>query len=89
MGIVTWVILGIVAGYFASRVMSARDGGLLQFLMVLGIAGAMIGGFSASYFGMGDLQTFSLYGSLFAAFGAAVALVGSGLLLLALGGAGR
>lgn len=89
MGIVTWVVLGLIAGYFASMFMSASDGGLLQLAMGIGIAGAIVGGFSASFFGMGDLSTFSLYGSLFAAVGAVALLFTSLMLLIVLGDSRR
>jgi uncharacterized membrane protein YeaQ/YmgE (transglycosylase-associated protein family) len=85
LGIVTWIVLGIVAGYLASKFMSSSDGGLLQLLMLIGIGGAIVGGFGASYFGMGDLRTFTLFASLFVACGAIGVLFGSGMLLLAFG----
>lgn len=47
MGLLAWIVVGLVAGYLASRVMKGRGSGLVGDL-VLGVVGALLGGFLAS-----------------------------------------
>ena len=47
MGLLAWVVVGLVAGWLASRVMKGRGSGLIGDL-VLGVVGALLGGFLAS-----------------------------------------
>ena len=45
MGIIAWIVLGAIAGFIASELMDAREG--LFMMIVLGIVGAVVGGFVA------------------------------------------
>ncbi|MFK7975937.1 MAG: GlsB/YeaQ/YmgE family stress response membrane protein, partial [Halioglobus sp.] len=45
MGILAWIVLGLVAGALAKLIMPGKDGGGWLMTMVLGIAGAFVGGF--------------------------------------------
>jgi uncharacterized membrane protein YeaQ/YmgE (transglycosylase-associated protein family) len=47
MGLLAWIVVGLVAGFLASRVMKGRGSGLIGDL-VLGVVGALLGGFLAS-----------------------------------------
>jgi uncharacterized membrane protein YeaQ/YmgE (transglycosylase-associated protein family) len=47
MGILAWILVGLVAGWLADTMMKGRGRGVL-FSMVLGIIGALVGGFLAS-----------------------------------------
>ena len=47
MGLLAWIVVGLVAGWLASRVMKGRGSGLIGDL-VLGVVGALLGGFLAS-----------------------------------------
>ena len=47
MGLLAWIVVGLVAGFLASQVMKGRGSGLLGDL-VLGVVGALLGGFLAS-----------------------------------------
>ena len=47
MGILAWVVVGLVAGWLASKVMKGRGSGLVGD-RVLGVVGALLGGFLAS-----------------------------------------
>ncbi|MGH7903172.1 MAG: GlsB/YeaQ/YmgE family stress response membrane protein [Candidatus Dormibacteraceae bacterium] len=49
--IIVWVIVGLVAGFLASRVMLGHSLGFLADIVV-GIIGAVVGGFLADYFGV-------------------------------------
>lgn len=53
MGILSWVVLGIVAGALAKWLMPGKDGGGLLATMALGIAGAFVGGYLGSFMGVG------------------------------------
>lgn len=54
MGILSWIIVGLIAGWLAGLVMRGRGYGLLT-NMLLGIVGALLGGFLAgSLFGVAD-----------------------------------
>ena len=71
--IILWLILGGVAGWLASLVMDtdASMGAVAN--IIVGIVGALIGGFLVSLFGV-SVQTFSLAGLLVAVLGAIVLL---------------
>ncbi len=55
MGIFSWIILGIVAGALAKLLMPGKDGGGIFITMVLGIAGAFVGGWIGALFGLGSV----------------------------------
>lgn len=58
MGILGWIVLGLIAGAIAKLIMPGDDPGGIIVTMLLGIVGAVIGGFIGSrIFGIG-LQTF-------------------------------
>jgi uncharacterized membrane protein YeaQ/YmgE (transglycosylase-associated protein family) len=71
----TWLIVGAIAGWLAGRVMgTSRQQGLLLDIVV-GIAGALIGGFLFSQFGADGATGFNIW-SIFVAFTGAVVLLG-------------
>ena len=45
MGIISWIILGLIAGVLAKWIMPGRDPGNIIITILLGIAGAIVGGF--------------------------------------------
>ncbi len=47
MGLLAWIVVGLIAGFLASQVMKGRGSGLIGDL-VLGVVGALLGGFLAS-----------------------------------------
>lgn len=57
MGIISWIILGLIAGALAKLIMPGSQGGGIIVTMVLGIVGALLGGFLGSLIGIGDLQS--------------------------------
>ena len=69
MSIIAWIVLGLIAGFIASKLVN-RQGEGIMLDVVLGIAGAFVGGFLFSLFGASGVTGFNLY-SVF------VALVGS------------
>ena len=60
MSILGWLVLGIIAGFIASRIVGARGQGLLLDI-VLGVAGAFVGGALFSAFGAEGITGFDLY----------------------------
>ena len=76
MGILTWIVLGLVAGAIAKLLMPGRDPGGWIVTMLLGVAGAFLGGFiGRAIWGSGGVDGFNL-GSI------GLAVLGSFVLLL-------
>jgi uncharacterized membrane protein YeaQ/YmgE (transglycosylase-associated protein family) len=72
-GIIAWLIVGLVAGWLAGKVMRGRGYGVIGDI-VLGIIGAFLGGFLFSFFLPGSSA--GLIGSMVVAFVGAVIVVG-------------
>jgi uncharacterized membrane protein YeaQ/YmgE (transglycosylase-associated protein family) len=53
-GIIGWILLGFLAGVIAKALMPGEERGGCIITTLLGIAGALLGGFLASIFGLGD-----------------------------------
>lgn len=70
MGLILWIVFGAIAGWIASLVMKS-DGSLL-WDVVVGIVGAVIGGFVMSLLGQGGVEGFNLYSFLVAILGACI-----------------
>jgi uncharacterized membrane protein YeaQ/YmgE (transglycosylase-associated protein family) len=70
MGILLWVVFGVVAGSVAKLVMPGPDRLGIIGTMLLGITGAVLGGFIGTSFGYGTAVGFDLRGLLMAIFGA-------------------
>ena len=54
MGIIGWILLGFLAGLISKALMPGEERGGCIVTTLLGIAGALLGGFLASIFGLGD-----------------------------------
>ena len=74
MGILSWIILGLVVGALAKFIMPGNDPGGLIVTTLIGIAGAFVGGFIGSFFGIGGVSGFNLM-SLLVALGGALLLL--------------
>ena len=75
MGIIAWIIFGLIAGVIAKLIMPGRDGGGFILTCILGIVGAVVGGWLATTFGLGGSVTgFNLHSFLVAVVGAIVVL---------------
>ncbi|ECH2877536.1 GlsB/YeaQ/YmgE family stress response membrane protein [Salmonella enterica] len=76
MGIIAWIIFGLIAGVIARLLMPGRDGGGFILTCILGIVGAVVGGWLATMFGIGgSISGFNLHSFLVAVVGAIVVLV--------------
>ncbi len=60
MGIISWIILGLIVGALAKWIMPGTDPGGYIVTIVLGIAGAMIGGFVGTSLGLGAVTGLNL-----------------------------
>jgi len=74
MSIFAWIILGLVAGFIGSKIVNKRGEGLLLDL-VLGIVGAIAGGWLFNTFGASGVTGLNLYSLMVAVVGAIVVLV--------------
>ncbi len=75
MSIIAWLILGLVAGFIASKIVNKRGEGVVLDI-VLGVVGAVVGGFIFThFFGAGGVDGFNLYSMFVAVVGAVIVLV--------------
>jgi len=49
MGIIAWIVLGLIVGAIAKMIMPGRDGGGIILTIVLGVVGAFVGGIIGKY----------------------------------------
>ncbi|NYY74114.1 GlsB/YeaQ/YmgE family stress response membrane protein [Escherichia coli] len=62
MGIIARIIFGLIAGIIAKLIMPGRDGGGFFLTCILGIVGAVVGGWLATMFGIGgSISGFNLH----------------------------
>lgn len=74
MSIIGWIVLGLIAGFIASKIVNKQGEGFFLDI-VLGIVGALVGGFIFSAFGAATVTGFNAYSLLVAVVGAIVVLV--------------
>ena len=74
MGIIAWIVFGLIAGIVAKIIMPGKDPGGMVVTILIGIAGALLGGTISSMLGFGDVSGFNL--------GSFVVAIGGALLLL-------
>ena len=74
MGIISWIILGLVVGALAKLIMPGKDPGGIIVTILIGIAGAFLGGFLGTLANIGDVTGFNFKSILLATAGALVLL---------------
>jgi len=74
MGILSWIILGLIAGFIGSKIVDTQGQGF-WLNMALGIIGALVGGFLFSFFGASGITGLNIWSMI-------VAIVGSIVVLL-------
>jgi uncharacterized membrane protein YeaQ/YmgE (transglycosylase-associated protein family) len=74
MSLIAWIVLGLLAGFIGSKIVNKRGEGLILDI-VLGIVGAIVGGYLARFFGFHGVTGLNLYSLLIAVIGAVVVLV--------------
>jgi uncharacterized membrane protein YeaQ/YmgE (transglycosylase-associated protein family) len=75
MGILSWLVLGLVVGIIAKFIMPGKDPGGFVITIILGIAGAFVGGFIGSRIGFGTVSGFDIRSLMIAIGGAIILLV--------------
>jgi uncharacterized membrane protein YeaQ/YmgE (transglycosylase-associated protein family) len=74
MSILAWIVLGLLSGFIASKLVNKTGEGMLMDI-VLGVVGAVVGGWLFHTFGMPGVTGLNLYSLLVAVVGAAVFLI--------------
>jgi uncharacterized membrane protein YeaQ/YmgE (transglycosylase-associated protein family) len=73
MGILSWIILGLIAGFIASKIVNKSGEGVIMDI-ILGIVGGVVGGWLFSFFGEGGVTGLNLSSLAVAVVGAIVVL---------------
>jgi uncharacterized membrane protein YeaQ/YmgE (transglycosylase-associated protein family) len=74
MSLLAWIVLGLIAGFVGSKLVNRRGEGLLLDI-VLGIVGAVVGGWLAGFLGLAGVSGLNLYSIVIAIGGAIVVLL--------------
>ncbi len=74
MGFIAWLILGLIAGFIGSKLVNKRGEGLFLDI-ILGVVGAVVGGWVFSMFGAQGVNGLNLYSLLVAVIGSVLVLV--------------
>jgi uncharacterized membrane protein YeaQ/YmgE (transglycosylase-associated protein family) len=75
MGILSWIVMGLIVGLLAKFIMPGKDPGGLIITILIGIAGAFVGGFIGSFLGIGTVTGFNIRSILVAVGGAVILLI--------------
>jgi uncharacterized membrane protein YeaQ/YmgE (transglycosylase-associated protein family) len=73
-GIISWIVVGFIAGILGKLIMPGRDPGGVLLTIVIGMIGALIGGFIVQLLGGTGLTGFSIWSILVATLGAIILL---------------
>jgi uncharacterized membrane protein YeaQ/YmgE (transglycosylase-associated protein family) len=73
MGIILWIVFGAIVGWLASVITNTREGLLLD--VIVGIVGAVVGGWVMSLFGNTGVTGFNFYSFVVSLLGAVILLV--------------
>lgn len=74
MGILSWILLGLIAGALAKFLFPGKDPGGFIVTILLGIAGAVVAGFLGTYLGWGKVESLDLWGIFVSTLGAILVL---------------
>ena len=74
MSIVGWIVLGLIAGFIGSKIVNKQGEGLIRDIL-LGVVGAVVGGFIFAQFGAAGITGFNLYSMFVAVVGSVIVLV--------------
>ena len=73
MGVIAWIVLGLIAGFIGSKIVNKSGEGMLMDI-VLGIVGAVVGGYIFTFFGAQGITGVNIYSVIVAVIGAVVVL---------------
>jgi uncharacterized membrane protein YeaQ/YmgE (transglycosylase-associated protein family) len=74
MGIIAWIVVGLIAGALAKLIMPGDDPGGIIVTILLGIVGAFVGGFVVNLLGGAGVSGFNLWSIAVATIGAIILL---------------
>ena len=74
MSIIGWIVFGLIAGFIASKLVNKTGQGLVLDI-VLGVVGAVVGGWVFTFFGADGVTGFNIYSMVVAVVGAIIVLV--------------
>ncbi len=74
MGIIAWIVLGLIAGVLAKLIMPGDDPGGIIVTILIGIAGGLLGGFIANLLGFGGVTGINIGSVVWAILGAIILL---------------
>jgi uncharacterized membrane protein YeaQ/YmgE (transglycosylase-associated protein family) len=74
MSIIGWIVLGLISGFIASKIVNKTGEGIVLDI-ILGIVGAVVGGFLFAQFGAAGVTGFNLYSMFVAIVGAIIVLL--------------
>jgi uncharacterized membrane protein YeaQ/YmgE (transglycosylase-associated protein family) len=74
MGILSWIIFGFIAGIIAKWIMPGKENVGIIVTIILGIVGAVVGGYISTFFGFGKVDGFNFGSFVVAVIGAIVVL---------------
>jgi uncharacterized membrane protein YeaQ/YmgE (transglycosylase-associated protein family) len=74
MGLISWIVIGAIAGVVARRIVPGPDPGRFIVTVILGMAGASLGGFVMSLLGGSGTTSFDVWSVLVATLGAVMSL---------------
>jgi uncharacterized membrane protein YeaQ/YmgE (transglycosylase-associated protein family) len=74
MSIIGWIVLGLISGFLASKLVNKQGEGVLMDV-VLGVVGAIVGGFVFAQFGADGVTGFNIYSMVVSVIGAVIVLV--------------
>lgn len=75
MGILSWICMGFIVGLLAKFILPGKDPGGFFLTILIGIAGAFVGGYLGSIFGVGAVTGFNAMSLLLAVVGAVLLLL--------------
>lgn len=73
MSVISWIILGLIAGFIGSKIINKTGQGMLMNI-VLGIVGAVIGGVIFNFFGAAGVTGLNIYSLIVSVIGAVVVM---------------
>lgn len=74
MGILLWIIFGALAGWIASMIMKTDASQNTLMDIIMGVVGAIVGGFIMEFFGQSGVNGFNIYSLVVAVLGACVVI---------------
>lgn len=75
MGLLSWIVFGLIAGAIAKFLMPGKDPGGCIVTIIVGVVGALLGGFLATWLGYGGISGFDLRSFFIAVLGSLLLLI--------------